>query len=106
RLVTALSAAFTGAADPNRDNQITFSELNDYLKSSESNAGGVRSILPDTTPPRLSDDAKTAIRRLAAMASRQRYDKQNVQMLVARAEKHAAVQHVPRILCAILYITP
>jgi serine/threonine-protein kinase len=104
RLVTALPAAFTGAADPSRDNQITFSELNDYLKSPESNAGGVRSILPDTTPPRLSDDAKQAIRRLAAMASRQRYDKENVQTLIANAEQLAPKQPEPRIIGAIVLL--
>jgi hypothetical protein len=104
RLVTALPAAFAGAADPNRDNQITFSELNDYLKSSESNAGRVRSILPETTPPRLSDDAKQAIRRLAAMSSRQRYDKPDVQALIANAEQLAPKQAEPRIVGAIVLL--
>jgi hypothetical protein len=104
QLITALPAGFTGAADPNRDNQITFSELNDYLKSSESNAGRVRSFMPDTTPPRLSDDAKQAIRRLAALASRQRYDKPDVQALIANAEQLAPKQPEARIVGAIVLL--
>jgi hypothetical protein len=101
RLTGALAAAYAGSADPNRDNRITFAELNDYLKSSSSGAGSVRSILPDTTPPRLSDDAKQAIRRLAALVPKQRIDKQEILALLATAEQLAPKQPEPRIAGAI-----
>ncbi len=101
RLTGALAAAYAGSADPNRDNRITFAELNDFLKSSSSGAESVRSILPDTTPPRLSDDAKQAIRRLAAIASKQRFDKQEIQALLAAAEQLAPKQPEPRLAGAI-----
>ena len=73
-------------------------ELHDYLKSE---GGGIRLIQPDTTPPRLSDDAKAAIRRLAATVLKQRVDKSEVQSLMNAAEQLAPKQPEPKLVGAI-----
>jgi hypothetical protein len=102
-LAAALSGALAGAADADRDNHVTAAELNEYLKSS-AGAGTVRLILPDTTPPRLSDDAKSAIRRLAASASKEKVDKADATLLTIAAEKLAPKQPEPRLLGGILML--
>jgi hypothetical protein len=103
-LVAAVATGLAGPADPNRDNRVTVAELHDYLKASASAAGPIRLILPDTTPPRLSDDAKAAIRRLAAATSKQRIDKANAQSLIAAAEQLAPKQPEPKLVGAILLL--
>ena len=98
KLHARLTAAVAGAADPNHDNHLTLAELHDYLKGE---GGGIRLIQPDTTPPRLSDDAKAAIRRLAATVLKQRVEKSEVQSLMNAAEQLAPKQPEPKLVGAI-----
>jgi eukaryotic-like serine/threonine-protein kinase len=101
-LISELAAGVAGPADPNRDNLCTVGELHDYFKS----AGGtpIRLILPETTPPRLSDDAKEAIRRLAAAVAQLKVDRTDAQLMVSAADRLAPKQPEPRLLGGILLL--
>jgi hypothetical protein len=101
KLPARLTAAVAGAADPNRDNHVTLAELHDYLKTEGS---GIRLIQPDTTPLRLTDDAKAAIRRLAATVLKQRVEKAEVQSLMNAAEQLAPKQPEPKLVGAIALV--
>jgi serine/threonine-protein kinase len=67
-----LSEAYQGKADKNRDLRLEPTELFTYLNETMSAAKGTKGpqtpelFLPDARPPRLTDDAKKAIRALAA----------------------------------------
>jgi len=68
-----LAQAYAGAADKNRDNRLESTELFSYLQDAMTTVAAQLKIrqkpelfLPDDRPPRLSDKAKTAIRKLAA----------------------------------------
>jgi hypothetical protein len=67
-----VASGIAGAADKNRDLLIEPTELFEYLQNQMATAGQVSGeqtpelFLPDARPPRLSDDAKKAIRKLAA----------------------------------------
>ncbi|HZN34971.1 MAG TPA: protein kinase [Pirellulaceae bacterium] len=101
-LVEALATGALGAADPNRDNLITLAELTDYLKSSA--ASSVRLILPETTPPRLTDDAKEAIRRVAAAVAQQKIDSTDAMFLISAADRLAPKQPEPKLVGGILLL--
>jgi tetratricopeptide (TPR) repeat protein len=76
RFADGLAQAYAGAADKNGDNRIEPVELFEYLLTSLANrpaagAGDVapqtpKLFLPDDTPPRLTEAAKSAIRKLAS----------------------------------------
>jgi serine/threonine-protein kinase len=101
-LIGALATGLSGAADPDRDNQCTLGELNEYLKSAV--ATPIRLILPETTPPRLTDDAKEAIRRVAAAVAQQKLDPTEVRSLVSTAQSLAPKQPEPQLVGAILLL--
>jgi eukaryotic-like serine/threonine-protein kinase len=104
RLVSATAAALAGAADTNRDIRVTLAELNDYLKASGSAPAAIRLIQPDNTPLRLTDDAKAAIRRLAAMVSKQKIERVEAQALTSAAEQLAPKEPEPKLVGAILLL--
>lgn len=101
--------AYEGQADVNRDGQLEVNELFDYLQRSVSaraqSQGGKqtpRLFLPDTSPPRLSEEAKASIRRLAGFLSQQKPD-----LNLAKQEYDSAIylakdEPEPRILYALL----
>lgn len=73
-----LAEAYQGKADKNRDLRLEPTELFTYLSESMAAAKGTKGpqtpelFLPDARPPRLSDDAKKAIRTLAAFLQQDR----------------------------------
>jgi eukaryotic-like serine/threonine-protein kinase len=74
-----LAEAFSGRGDFNRDNHLEANELFGYLTEKmlaiKSPALQTPSLtLPDNTPPRLNEEAKSAIRALLALAGQPRID--------------------------------
>ncbi len=77
----ALAEAYRGKADKNFDNLLEPTELFAYLSetmAAQSQALAAKQtpelILPDQRPPRLSDEAKVAIRKLAATVRQEKID--------------------------------
>lgn len=103
-LVAALAAGLAGPADPNRDNDCTVAELHDYLQSAGATNPPPRLILPETTPPRLTDDAKEAIRRIAASVTKQKIDPAEARALITAAEQLAPKEPEPKLLGGILLL--
>lgn len=77
---SAIAAAFTGAADGNRDGQVTAPELLDFLPRSMTKlAGDGRAqtpavFPPDASPPRLTVEARDAVRKLLGHLRDTRFD--------------------------------
>ena len=68
-----VAQGYSGAADANHDNRVEPTELFSYLQDTMGTAGGQLKVsqtpaifLPDDRPPRLSEEAKVANRKLAA----------------------------------------
>ena len=84
-----LAEGYGGAADANRDTLVEPTELFAYLQKNMPAAGtqAPKLFLPDDRPPRLSEAAKTAIRKLAGYA-----DQLNVNLDAATEEYDAALK--------------
>lgn len=116
---TALAEAFSGAADKNYDNHLETTELFAYLDpaiaAKAAEAGGNQSpklFLPDDRPPRLSDDARAAIRKLAAYLRQGRptnrdaaaaYD-MDVAATYAQARQLAGAELEPQLIYGLLLL--
>jgi hypothetical protein len=61
-------------------------------------------ILPETTPPRLTDEAKEAIRRVAASVTKQKIDPADARLLITAAEQLAPKEPEPKLLGGILLL--
>lgn len=77
----ALIQGFSGKADKNRDGRLEVTELFSFLKDTMATAGSDLAktqtpvlFLANNKPPRLSDDAKAAIRRLASFLRQDKID--------------------------------
>jgi len=88
----ALSEGLTGQADKNRDNRMESTELYSFLTDTMASlAGSIQQkqtpqiFMPDNRPPRLSPDAKKAIRSLAGFVRQDEID-----MAAARTQYDAA----------------
>lgn len=104
-----LAEGFSGDADTNRDSRIDTSELFALLKSSMASASTAigrtqtpRLFLPDQTPPRLSDEAKEAIRKLASFLQHEKVDVLDVNLQYAIAQKLAGKELEPKLLYGLL----
>jgi len=103
-----LAEGYSGRADKNRDNRLEPTELFEFLKlAMASEVGDAQTpvlFLPDDRPPRLNEDARKAIRRLAAYL---RQDKIN---LGAAGRQYAAAVELsgkelePRLLWGLLLL--
>jgi tRNA A-37 threonylcarbamoyl transferase component Bud32 len=100
-----LAEGLSGAADNNRDGRIEPTELFGYLRQAVPAAAGQLGakqtpelFLPDDRPPRLSPEAKLAIRRLAAWLSQPRIDSAEADRNFHEADRLAAGQLEPRLL--------
>lgn len=102
-LVAALSAALSGEADPNRDNLCELTELYDYLQRAGGSAPP-RLFLPNDTPPRITDDAKEAIRRLAVLAGEVKVNTELAQSLALSARALAPQEIEPRLVAALVQL--
>ncbi|MGO8750123.1 MAG: protein kinase domain-containing protein [Thermoguttaceae bacterium] len=98
-----LAEAFSGRADKNRDTKLDVRELFGYLSQSMPAAAKAaghsqtpRLFLPDSRPPRLSADAKKAIRALASKISAGSV--RDVKGLFDDAQKLAGTEVEPKVL--------
>jgi serine/threonine-protein kinase len=104
-LTSALAAAVGGAADLNRDNVCELTELHEYLLAA-AKRGDVQATLylPDNTPPRITDEAAEAIRRLAALMGQPRIEASEVQGAFLAAQALAPRQPEPRLASALVLL--
>lgn len=106
-----LARAYLGEADKNLDNVLEptelFSYLNEALPRSARELGGEQApelFLPDNRPPRLTDDAKKAIRRLAALIRQDRFDRDLVAQAFLEASQAAGQEIEPKLIHAVLLL--
>lgn len=103
-----LRQAYSGKADENRDGQITPAELYAFLSrqvpAAAESPQNPRIFLPDNRPPRLSPEAKSAIRHLAAMLMQDRLDPKVVNDGYRAALKLAGKELEPALLFGLLQI--
>jgi len=107
----SLSEGFSGRADPNRDCRIEPAELFAFLNPAMAAASAEiqqsqtpRLFLPNDAPPRLTEEAKQAIRRLAALLQKDRLDSLEIQLEYAGAEALSAGELEPKLLYGLLLL--
>ncbi|MBN1912053.1 MAG: serine/threonine protein kinase [Pirellulales bacterium] len=101
RFAAALAEGYSGAADKNRDNQLETTELFGYLTAAMAQAGAdqtPRLVLPDDTPPRLSQEAKAAIQKLASDVRMDRINLTEVRRAYDAAARQAGDEPEPKLL--------
>ena len=104
-----LAEGYAGRADTNHDGRVEPTQLIGYLQGAMSAAGGElkaaqtpQLFRPDDRPPRLTDDAKKEIRKLAALLRNVKID------MDAAREQYVATRHAagkelePRLLWSLL----
>lgn len=104
----ALLEAYRGSGDENRDGRIEVGELFAFLSRQlpqiSQNAQTPRLFLPDNRPPRLTEEAKNAIRNLAAMLLQDSLDARVVNDSYRTALKLAGKELEPVLLYGLLQI--
>jgi hypothetical protein len=106
-----LAEGYSGTADANHDGRIEVSELFAMLTQSMAAAAAQikhpqtpQLFLPDTKPPRLTEEAKLAIRKLAGFVSQDRVDAVQANAAYAAAKKLAGEELEPKLLMGLLYM--
>lgn len=106
-----LVEGFSGAADKARDNRLEVTELSQYVEqaaasmaSRQSAVQQPRLFLPDATPPRLTEEAKQAIRRLLAAINQSKLDPRAVRLEAEMAARLAKGQPEPMLAYGLLLI--
>jgi serine/threonine-protein kinase len=106
-----LADGYSGKADANRDGRIEVSELFAMLTQSMASAATEikhqqtpQLFLPDTKPPRLTEEAKAAIRKLAGFVSQSRVDMLQANPVYSAARKAAGEELEPKLLAGLLYL--
>jgi serine/threonine-protein kinase len=101
-----LTEGYDGEADANRDTHIEPTELFAYLqKEMAANSQGKQApelFLPDDRPPRLTEDAKKAIRRLADHAAQTKIDPDALEQEYNEAVQAAGSEPEPRLMYGLL----
>ncbi len=107
----ALTEAYAGAADKNRDTRIEptelFAYLNEAMPRSAAHVSATQTpqlILPDDRPPRLSEEAQRAIRRLAMHLRAAQPDRETFDPDYATARRLAGAEPEPRLLYGLLLL--
>jgi len=107
----ALSEGFAGKADKNRDNRLETTELYSYLSDAMASlAGSIQQrqtpqlFLPDNRPPRLSADAKKAIRTLARLVSQSEIDPAVARNQYDAAQAAAGQEIEPKLLFGLVLL--
>ncbi|HEX5106553.1 MAG TPA: protein kinase [Pirellulaceae bacterium] len=104
-VAVSLAAGLAGAADPNRDNRCSASELNEFFVASASGGGPqIELFLPNSTPPRITDDAREALRRLAALLGQTKIDPGEARVMFLAASKLAPQEPEPKLLSALVQL--
>ncbi len=108
RFALALAEAYAGKADHNRDKRIEPAELLAFLSDRLANQGEPaltpRLFLPDNRPPRLSADAKKAIRALASLVRTGETDAAELNKLYTTAQLLAGREVEPRLLYGLVLL--
>ncbi len=106
-----LARGYAGAADKNRDNRVEPAELFGYLQAEMAAvAERLRAsqtpelFLPDDRPPRFSEEAKTAIRKLAARLRQDRVSASEAAADYAVAVAVAGQQIEPKLVYGLLLL--
>jgi len=106
-----LAQGYSGDADKNRDTRLEPTELFAYLQTamaaSSKHLGGTQSpelFLPDDRPPRLTEKAKTAIRRLAAYLRQSQMNLDEATADYAAATQAAGKELEPKLLYGLLLL--
>jgi len=104
-LAAVFGAALAGGADLNRDNSCDLTELHEYVLAA-AKRGQVQAtlFLPETTPPRITDEANEAIRRLAALMGKAKIEPDEVHSLFLAAHALAPRQPEPRLTSALVLL--
>jgi len=107
----ALAEGFSGKADANRDNRLEVGELlafvNESMASLEATIHAKQTaqlFLPDNRPPRLSAEAKQAIRNLAALLGQNEIDLNAARSQFDAAQAQAGKEIEPKLLFGLLLI--
>lgn len=107
----SLAESYSGGADKNRDNRLEPTELFAYLNETIAATAGKLNgsqapelFLPDDRPPRLSEDARKAIRKLASHLRRDRIDVEAVVEETNTAERLAGKELEPKLLYGLLML--
>lgn len=106
-----LARGYAGEADKNRDNRLEPSELFGYLQeamaTSSERIGTSQTpelFLPDNRPPRLSEEAKAAIRKFANYVRQNHVDLSEAESEYAGAVMVAGKEIEPRLLYGLLLL--
>lgn len=105
----ALSQAYAGAADKDRNLRIEPTELDEYLQAAMRSAAPAAPqtpvlLLPDNRPPRLSAEARDAIVRLAAVLQQGRIDSSATEGQYSAAVQLAGSEPEPKILYGLVLL--
>jgi serine/threonine protein kinase len=105
-----LVEAFSGQADKNRDIYLEPTELHAYLRDAMAASPGAAEpqlpvlVLPDDTPPRLTEEAKQSIRQLAAILTQTPVDTTQAGMVFDEAQRHAPKEFEARQLYSLILL--
>ena len=106
-----LAEGYSGPGDKNRDNRLEATELFTFLQqamtSAEAETGQSQTpvlFLPDARPPRLSEDAKKAIRKLAPFLHHDRVDTAAASAQYAAANQLAGKELEPKLLYGLVLL--
>jgi eukaryotic-like serine/threonine-protein kinase len=104
RFASFVSAGLTGQADKNRDNRLEATELFEFLAANLPGKGGQTPelFLPDATPPRLSPEAKLAIRKLSSDLKARKMNVRQAAADFEEAEQLAGKEPEPKLLYALI----
>ena len=101
-----LAEGYGGAADANRDTRVEPTELFAYLqKEMAAGSQGKQTpelFLPDDRPPRLSEAAKTAVRRMADHSGQTKIDPDALEQEYGEAVQAAGSEPEPRLIYGLL----
>jgi eukaryotic-like serine/threonine-protein kinase len=107
----ALASAHSGKADKNRDMRLEPTELSEYLVATMASTAGQAKVaqtpvlyLPDTKKPRLTEDAKKALRRLASLLQAVKVDVTAAKKQYPEVEPLCGVESEPKLLYGLLML--
>lgn len=108
---SSLAEGLSGGADTSRDGKIEVTELFAFLKQSMASTTAdfgqtqtPKLFMPDDRPPRLSEEARKAIRKLAAHLFREKTDLLTIHLDYTVADELACGELEPRLLNALLLL--
>jgi len=111
RFAASLEKAYSGGADKNRDGRLETTELFEFLAgdmaATSQQLGSAQNpelFSPDDRPPRLSEEAKAAIRKLAAILPTASIDFLEVDRLYADAVALAGKEVEPKLIYGMLLL--